>query len=325
MPGAFTEQVRQELSLVRVPDELRAADELAVLLRLAGAFHRTGTPDGMVTTLEITSRSGAVVRRAFALLQRVTGVRMELWVRAPAGVRQTATYGATIARVDELATELGLLDARGRPHPGLPPGGKRSPDDALRAAVLAGGSFSSPGRPVHVEFAVPGRQVGEELRQLLYERVGAGTLDVRDRVVLKSGDAVARLLEVSGAHGALGLWNDRRDRSRLRNEATRLANADAANLRRSIAAAGDQVDAVERAITRLGWDALGDDLRTVALARLANPTATLAELGQLCDPPVGKSAVHRRLQRLAELAAPPPDDRDATRPKDPRGRGRTPD
>ncbi|WP_432214637.1 helix-turn-helix domain-containing protein [Salmonella enterica] len=47
---------------------------------------------------------------------------------------------------------------------------------------------------------------------------------------------------------------------------------------------------------------MGEELRSLALARLVNPTASLAELGELCDPPVGKSAVHRRLRRLEQLA-----------------------
>ena len=52
----------------------------------------------------------------------------------------------------------------------------------------------------------------------------------------------------------------------------------------------------------VGWAGLGEDLRALALARLVNPTASLAELGELCDPPVGKSAVHRRMRRLQALA-----------------------
>jgi DNA-binding transcriptional regulator WhiA len=67
---------------------------------------------------------------------------------------------------------------------------------------------------------------------------------------------------------------------------------------------------VEAAIANVGWDALDDDLRGVALARLANPGASLAELGELVDPPVGKSAVHRRLKRLEALAARPSDPAD---------------
>jgi cell division protein WhiA len=88
----------------------------------------------------------------------------------------------------------------------------------------------------------------------------------------------------------------------VRSQATRLANADAANVRRTVEAASGQVAVVERVVAKLGWDELEEDLRGVALARLVSPDASLAELGQLTDPPLSKSAVHRRLRRLESLA-----------------------
>jgi cell division protein WhiA len=121
-------------------------------------------------------------------------------------------------------------------------------------------------------------------------------------VICKSGATIGRLLLAVGAADAAAVWEERRTRRRLRNDANRLANADAANLRRTIDAAAAQVAAVERVVEELGWTALEEDLRAVALARLANPAASLSELGELVDPPIGKSAVHRRLRRLEALA-----------------------
>ena len=39
-----------------------------------------------------------------------------------------------------------------------------------------------------------------------------------------------------------------------------------------------------------------------ANARLANPEATLKELGEALTPPVGKSGINHRLRRLSEMA-----------------------
>ena len=47
--------------------------------------------------------------------------------------------------------------------------------------------------------------------------------------------------------------------------------------------------------------ALPEELRAVGLARLVNPSASLAELASLTDPPLAKSTVHRRLARLRSL------------------------
>ena len=53
---------------------------------------------------------------------------------------------------------------------------------------------------------------------------------------------------------------------------------------------------------RLGFDRLPEGLRQTALARLEKPDATLKELGDSLEPPVGKSGVNHRLRKLKELA-----------------------
>lgn len=298
--GSFTERVRQELSGAAVAPG-HARHELAVLLRLVGRLHRVGTASGSHTTLEVTTRSGAAVRRVFRLLPTVTATRPQLWAREPSGVRTATTYGLVLEHgVEELTEALGLWTDEGY-VPGLPPGAP--PRVAARAALLTVAALSDPGREVHVEFRVPSDAVGQDLRAAL------GRLDVRsrldherERVVVKSGREVADLLDAAGAPAAAAELDERRRRRRLRNEATRLANADAANVRRTIAAAEGQLDVIERAVARVGWAGLDEQLRDLALARMVNPGASLAELGELCDPPVGKSAVHRRLHRLRELA-----------------------
>ena len=115
------------------------------------------------------------------------------------------------------------------------------------------------------------------------------------RVVVKGGEAIGRALLVMGAQTAYLAWEDGRIRREVRREAVRLANADHANLRRSVAAAMAQVAAVEQAVARLGWDGLPGDLAEIAALRLAHPDASLAELGAMLDPPRSKGVVLARL------------------------------
>ena len=51
-----------------------------------------------------------------------------------------------------------------------------------------------------------------------------------------------------------------------------------------------------------GLGTLPDGLRETALIRLEYPDATLKELGQYLNPPVGKSGVNHRLRKLSEIA-----------------------
>ncbi len=305
--GSFTEAVRQELARTPIEGDAPPRAELSGIVRLAGSIAvRGGEPGGM--RLEVATTSGAVARRTFGLLQHRYDVRPELLVRAPGGVRRRTAYGVHIgASARRIAEDLQVVDAGGRPLDDLPSGLAGKVGVAyVRGAVLASATVSDPSRAPHLELAVGSDRVAVGLAELIRGIVG-GTVSVvegpRRRVVLKSGERIGELLAVLGATRAFLDWDDRRLRRQLRGEANRLANADGANLRRSIQASGEQVRAVETAIAALGWDHVDEDLRSVALARLANPEASLAELGELVDPPVGKSAVHRRLRRLALLAA----------------------
>jgi cell division protein WhiA len=305
---SFTEAVRQELARGELGGDAVVRAELTGLLRVAGSLRvQGGASDQDRVALELRTTSGAVARRAFALLQRGYELRPELLVRSPGGLHQRSTYAVRVqAGAAGVGRDLGLLDDEGRPSGALPTDLKGPRAVAyLRGAFLAAGSLSSPGRAPHLEIGMRTVELAEAVAALAREVV-AGTVSAaggeRPRVVVKSGATIGELLTTLGATGAFLAWDDRRLRRQLRSDATRLANADAANLRRTIEAAATQVRTVETVVAQLGWEELDEPLRAVALARLANPEASLSELGELVDPPVAKSVVHRRLKRLEDLA-----------------------
>ncbi|MBW3662264.1 MAG: DNA-binding protein WhiA [Actinobacteria bacterium] len=306
---SFTDRVRQELARIEPERACDQLAELAALLRLAGGLHLRGGDAGNSVALEVETTSGAVARRVYALLQRYE-VDTELRVRQPGGVRRRSTYVVAVTTgARAVATATGLLDGDGRPGHDVSETLLRGECDRrayARGALLAAASFSTPGRAPHLEIAVRDAAVAQRIAGLLTD-LTAGNATVNrtrrgHRVVLKSTEAIAHLLAATGAGDAYLAWEEHRLRRQLRAEATRLANADAANLQRAVAAASTQLRDVERAVAVLGWQGMSDGLRQVALARLANPSASLSELGELCDPPVDKSSVLRRLRRLSELA-----------------------
>jgi DNA-binding protein WhiA len=325
MAAGFTDEVKQELAGAPVPERLELARaELVALLRFGAAVVVSG---GTVRRLavELETVSGATARRAYWLLQRVHGVRPELSVREPGGVQVRPAYRV---RVDlggvGAAHGLGVVDGDGMPvdprslpspdaspPDGSRPGARPAPFEAaaiVRGAFLAAGSVSAPERSPHLEIVGHHRSAATMLavtaRQLIDGTVSLSGADGdRPRVVVKSGATIGELLAGMGASRAFLRWDERRLRRQLRGDATRLANADAANLGRTVAAATAQVRAVEALVAAVGWDGLEADLRPVALARLTSPEASLTDLGRLVDPPLSRSAVHRRLKRLEQLAA----------------------
>lgn len=304
-PG-FTEAVRQELAGLPLGGDTEVRAELAGLVRVAGVLALHGGTGGHELRLETTS--GAVARRGFLLLTRAYDVRPELTVWRPSGVRRRTTYGVGVrSGADRIAVDLEVVDPDGRPTAGLPAAlsGQRAVA-CLRGVVLGAGSLSSPDRAPHLELACRTTPVAAAVAALVGEVTGTPGSVVdgpRPRVVVKSGERIADLLRGLGATQAFLAVDERRLRRQLRSEANRLANADAANLRRTIEAAAVQVGHVETVVAARGWDALDDELRQLALVRLANPEASLAELGELLTPAVGRSTVHRRLRALERMAS----------------------
>jgi DNA-binding protein WhiA len=310
--GAFTVRVKEELAALRprAPAERRAL--LAALLRFAATLQIGGARPSPRFTLVLAGGSGGIARLAFWLLQAGYGVRPDFRVRGAGALAPRARYDVVLGeQVERVLADAGVLDAAGRLVRGVPAGlvrGQQAAACFARGAFLGRGSVSAPTREPHLEVGAPDERTARDLAALL-GRLGlparAGVRgDDEHRVVCKGGEAIGRALLLMGAQSAYLAWEDGRIRREVRGEAVRLANADQANLRRSVAAAVAQVAAAERAVARLGWQGLPADLAEVAAARLAHPEATLAELGAMLDPPRSKGAVLARLRRLDLLAAP---------------------
>ncbi|HET8788434.1 MAG TPA: DNA-binding protein WhiA, partial [Actinomycetes bacterium] len=265
--GEFTVRVKEELAALRpaAPAERRAL--LAALLRFAATLHIGGTL-GPRYTLVLATGSGGVTRLAFWLLHTGYGVRPDFRVREAGALAPRARYELVLAdRVERVLTDSGILDGAGRLSFGVAGGLVRGREAAAcfaRGAFLGRGSVSAPTREPHLEVGAPEERTAADLAAVLVRlglpaRTGAHGPD-EHRVVVKGGEAIGRALLLMGAQTAYLAWEDGRIRREVRREAVRLANADQANLRRSVAAAMAQVAAVERAVARLGWDGLPADL-----------------------------------------------------------------
>ena len=302
---AMTGLVKDELSRVTVVKPCCRKAEVSSLLRFAGGLHLNS---GHIV-IEAELDTGAAARRLRKDVAEVFGHSSELLVLAPSGLRKGNRYLVRVSRDgDSLARQTGLVDGHRRPVRGLPrqvvSGGSCDCEAAWRAAFLAHGSLTEPGRSMSLEITCPGPEAALALvgaaRRL---KIHAKARDVRgvDRVVVKDGDAISALLARLGAHDSVLAWEERRVRREVRATANRLANFDDANLRRSARAAVAAGARVERALDILGDDAPAH-LCDAGRLRIANRQASLEELGQLADPPMTKDAIAGRIRRLLAMA-----------------------
>ena len=121
-------------------------------------------------------------------------------------------------------------------------------------------------------------------------------------VYVKEGDGISDLLNMMKAHVALMSFEDARIRKDIANSINRQVNCETANIKKTITASSSQVEDILYLQERVGLENLPEGLRDLARLRLENRDTSLKELGEMLDPPVGKSGVNHRLRKIKQLA-----------------------
>ena len=175
----------------------------------------------------------------------------------------------------------------------------------LRGAFLAGGSVTDPMKSYHLELATSHYHVGRELPALLRE-AGFEPKETQRKgnqvVYFKQSHHIEDFLTWLGAPvSAMAVMNAKLERD-LQGRVNRQVNCDSANLDKTVAAAREQLAAIERLRAAGRLETLPDKLREAAALRLDHPELNLAQLGALCAPAVSKSALNHRMRKLLELA-----------------------
>ena len=182
----------------------------------------------------------------------------------------------------------------------------------LRGRFLARGSLSLANGRTHLEFIVEAAEAPELGARLADLGLPASSRMRRGRGVVtwKSAESVGMFLRRIGSGAALLELEARQVSRALRGELNRVLNAESANLGRAVAAAGRQLDAIDRLETNGRLARQPRTVRIVAAARRETPEATLGELAVRLE--LHRSAVQRALERLERLAVV----RDAGDPED---------
>lgn len=303
---SLSEDVRSELAAIEPRRSCCRLAELSALVRGAGSVHYRG---GGAVSVHLDLGSAASARRAFALLRHF-GVEPEIRTyrrRRLHKEQRIELHLAEDARVLQTLNEAGVLDATLAPVEELPRRVVARPccrAAYLRGAFLAAGSVSGPRDP-HLELRASTLDGARLLASLAAEeglRLGVVERGSHAAAYAKGGETVAGLLGLLGAHAAALALEESAVVGSARAHANRLANADTANLARAARSAQAQLRAIRRLQRAGALELLPPDLREVAELRLRHPSLSLRELGERCDPPAAKTAVHRRLKRLERLA-----------------------
>lgn len=175
----------------------------------------------------------------------------------------------------------------------------------LRGAFLSCGTAADPNKSYHIEFVIPYRALSLDLLKILTDYGLKAKHMVRryiNVIYIKDSESIEDLLTIMGATNAsLSIMNIKIYKD-MRNHTNRINNFENANLDKTAAAAYDQISAIEKLQKSGAFALLSDDMKQVAAFRIENEEASLREIGEMCTPPLSRSAVNHRLKKIIALA-----------------------
>lgn len=308
---SFAGRVREELIRVPAGKPCCMLSEISALTQTSGHLSFRG---GGWFSVSYRLEDAGAARRLFQLLRKRLNVKPMLHFTQTArlGGRRTCVLTLTGEDARTLLDALHMTetDERGQVHlrrtvPRHPMTRQCCRRAFLRGTFLGAGTVTNPEKGYHFEWKAEDEHLPGVLEKLLekcglpfhtYERMG-------QRVVyLKGAQQIADVLALMGAGQSVLELENIRIRKQLRAAAVRAANCDEHNGERMLDAAQKQAEAIRQISLKQGLFTLPRTLQDLARLRLENPDLSLKELGEMLDPPVGKSGVNHRMRRLMEIA-----------------------
>lgn len=282
---SFSAEVKEELAKQLSPARHCRIAELSAIMHLCGQYGET--KDGGLT-IGFQTENPSVVRKGFTLLKKTYNIESGVVLMGEAK--------------KNLIDKFGDLDAPTSPLLLKSPCCKRA---YLRGAFLCCGSISDPEKGYHLEFVLDSMEKAEQLQAVIGEFSIEAKIVLRKKyyvVYLKEGAGIVDLLNIMEAHVSLMNLENLRILKEMRNSINRRVNCEAANINKTVQASTRQVEDIIYIRDFYGFSRLPDNLREMAEVRLEYPDASLKELGEYLNPPVGKSGVNHRLRKLSEFA-----------------------
>jgi len=305
---SFSSKTKNELARKTADSKCCQLAELSALVRVSGTIQLLGRGR---TNLLITTENPAIARMIFVLFKRSMQVHTDIDTVKNTVLRKNNSYQIKITDSTDILKKLEIMiEDEGSViiNNGLP---KTLLENEcckrayIRGTFLGGGSLSDPEKSYHMELITHREDYAEELMSLINSYGLHARVIGRKKnyiVYLKEGDQIVDLLNIIGAHTALMSFENTRIVKSMRNNINRLVNCETANLNKMVGAAVKQKQYIEIIDEHIGLEALPDNLREIAMIRLNNTDVSLKELGQLLNPPIGKSGVNHRLRKIEKLA-----------------------
>ena len=308
---SFSSSVKDELSRQMPGARHCQIAETAAILSLCGRVKISASDHFWI---EIHTENVAVARKYFTLLKKTFNISTDVSIRSGINPGRSRTYIVAVREHEEALKVLQavkLINSQGEIGENLSLIRNVVLQNAccrrafIRGAFLAAGSISAPEKFYHFEIVCPTEPKAEQLKNII------ATFDIEAKIVprkkyyvvyIKEGSQIVDILNVMEAPVSLMELENIRIVKEMRGSVNRQVNCETANINKTVSAAVKQIEDIRFIQSVAGLSGLPESLQEMARIRLERPEATLKELGEALEPPVGKSGVNHRLRKLSLVA-----------------------
>ncbi len=182
---------------------------------------------------------------------------------------------------------------------------KKCRSNFLRGLAISCGSVTDPEKGTHLEFRISNAEKIPVLADF-FEEIGwnlkSRKIDFGAGFYTKQGIEIEEILRTVGASNALFAFMNAKIARGIRNQENRATNCVTRNIAKAVEASRKCCEAIEAICAAGRFEALAEELRETAELRLAHPDANLTELAALHNPPITKSGLNHRLQKIMNAA-----------------------
>ena len=315
---SFASETKNELARIEPEKKCCMLAEISGFLRVAGSIGLAGFGKFKII---ITTDNPAVARHYKKLIQDYFGIETKLEIGEGKAVGRSRgskkfSYSITIDadnRSEQILREAGILLVReGNNYisDGIYSGIVRTKcckKAYLRGVFMGAGTMSDPEKGYDIEFVLESATMAADLRKLINSFVDLSCKVTERRgkyvVYMKKADYISDMLAIMGASSQVFSMEETRIKKEMVGSARRMSNCDSANMDRSIEASMKHIEAIKKIQETKGLASLPETLREAAELRLDHPDISIAALGELCDPPMKKAGINKRLMRIQEIAS----------------------
>lgn len=312
---SFSLDVKNELARVKPAKKCCMLAEIAGFTRMCGTVSLVG---GGKMKLILTTENAAVARHYKSLIKDYFDVDATAAVGSNvSSLKKGKVYTLTLddredQKAEPVLRETGILLIREGMNyisDGIYSSIIRSKccrKSYLRGLFLGSGTMTDPKKAYQLEYICNTEILAGDVRKLINtftdlspKIIARGKSHI---VYIQEAEQVGDMLNLMGAHNQFFVLEDIRMMKNARGMANRIANCDNANMDKTLNAAEKQIAAIRKIESAKGLGSLPSKLREAAETRLAHPDISLQELADMMDPPLKKSGLNHRLQKIIEIA-----------------------